>query len=191
MTILLQGDIRVHVFNAGWYFNNDADSSQAGLDLVMLTHGWRRFNWTALRKGVFPILAYPADRGFLPFSGRAYNESDRKLLRKTSLDFMLRRSDSLQELISVPVDSAGRFVIDGLAFFDKAEVFLQVNKKGYAGKDVSIELDRLPQVPYRPIALLWGLLRHYKMIHRLQHWRSGRNCRVGNGLKWRSNCRRL
>src|SRR5205085_6472878 len=56
--ILLTGDIRGYVHNPGYYFANNADSTANNLDLVMLTHGWRRYNWANLVKGKKPVLKY-------------------------------------------------------------------------------------------------------------------------------------
>jgi hypothetical protein len=43
--LLLTGDIKGQVYNPSHYFLNTSDSINQHLDLVMLTHGWRRFNW--------------------------------------------------------------------------------------------------------------------------------------------------
>jgi hypothetical protein len=41
--LLLNSDIRGNIINPAYYFSNYSDSTRNFLDLVMLTHGWRRF----------------------------------------------------------------------------------------------------------------------------------------------------
>ena len=53
---LLSSEIRGKVHNAGYYLSTDADTVTAHLDLVMLTHGWRKFNWEKLKAGIAPEL---------------------------------------------------------------------------------------------------------------------------------------
>ena len=50
LTSELQGD----VFNPTYYFSDNGDSVSQHLDLVMLTHGWRRFKWQEVIAGKTP-----------------------------------------------------------------------------------------------------------------------------------------
>jgi len=43
--LLLSADLRGNIYNPAYYFSSDADSVSSQLDLVMMTNGWRRFNW--------------------------------------------------------------------------------------------------------------------------------------------------
>ena len=45
--LLLTGDLKGQVYDPSYYFSNNSDSLSQQLDLVMLTHGWRRFKWDA------------------------------------------------------------------------------------------------------------------------------------------------
>ncbi len=57
-TILLTSDIKGYVNQPEYYFSSDADSVADHLDLVMMTNGWRRFNWDKILAGQFPNLTY-------------------------------------------------------------------------------------------------------------------------------------
>jgi hypothetical protein len=50
--LVLSSEITGKIYNPAYYLMSDADSITANLDLVMLTNGWRRFDWeiTALSK---------------------------------------------------------------------------------------------------------------------------------------------
>ena len=43
--MLLSSEIRGFVPNPGWYFEADDSLRRVALDLLMMTQGWRRFNW--------------------------------------------------------------------------------------------------------------------------------------------------
>ena len=60
-SLLLTGDLHGYVKNPYYYFQNNSDSLAQQLDLVMLTHGWRRFKWEDLAKGKTPVIKYPIE----------------------------------------------------------------------------------------------------------------------------------
>ncbi len=43
--MLLSSEIRGFVPDPGWYFEKDDEEHRQALDLLMMTQGWRRFNW--------------------------------------------------------------------------------------------------------------------------------------------------
>ncbi|TDX00412.1 hypothetical protein [Dinghuibacter silviterrae] len=147
--LLLSGDLKGNIYQPAFYFRDDADSTQAMLDLVMRTHGWRRYDWGALETRRFPQIQYQ-DRNYLSFQGQALTESGRKVVSNTLLTIFLRGSDSTKRLMLAPVDSAGQFTLDGLVFFDTAQAYYQVNKKGWRGTDVQLRLRPDPFFPLGP-----------------------------------------
>src|SRR5258706_11729406 len=70
--LLLTSELRGDVFNSSYYFSNRSDSVSQHLDLVMLTHGWRRFKWQEIRAGRIPKLKYERDTAYLSLSGKVY-----------------------------------------------------------------------------------------------------------------------
>ncbi len=49
----LSADLKGAVESPAWYFS-DSDSTTEAMDNLMLTHGWRRFEWTAIRQNKLP-----------------------------------------------------------------------------------------------------------------------------------------
>lgn len=146
--LLLSQDLKGNIYDPAFYFRNDEDSTQELLDLVMRTHGWRRFDWRALEAGRFPEVTH-TDENYLCFSGNALNESGRKAVSNTMLTLFLRSSDTSKKVLYALLDSLGNFHVDGLFFFDTAQVYFQLNKKDWAGKDVQLRLDPSPFFPVR------------------------------------------
>ena len=46
--MLLASEIRGFVPQPGWYFEQDDEEHRLGLDLLMMTQGWRRFDWESM-----------------------------------------------------------------------------------------------------------------------------------------------
>jgi hypothetical protein len=67
--ILLSSDIKGKIHNPGYYLNSDADTVTAHLDLVMLTNGWRRFDWDKIKAGITPAYQYPVETDFMRLRG--------------------------------------------------------------------------------------------------------------------------
>jgi len=62
--LLLKGDLPGAVYKPAYYFASDADSVQNHLDLVMLTNGWRRYNWEEILHKRTPVMKYAKDSGY-------------------------------------------------------------------------------------------------------------------------------
>src|SRR6185503_3944467 len=63
--LLLTSELKGKVYNPSYYFSHNGDSIGQQLDLVMLTNGWRRFNWSNIVKGRLPGLTYHKDTAYL------------------------------------------------------------------------------------------------------------------------------
>ncbi|MDQ2752210.1 MAG: hypothetical protein M3R72_04215, partial [Bacteroidota bacterium] len=77
--LLMSSDIKGSVFKPQYYFSNNSDSVSKHLDLVMLTHGWRRINWEAIVQGEIPQLKYPAETDYLTFSGKVFGANSTQI----------------------------------------------------------------------------------------------------------------
>ena len=54
--MLLASEIRGYIPNPGWYFESDDEEHLQALDLLMLTQGWRRYNWRDMAvRGVWDL----------------------------------------------------------------------------------------------------------------------------------------
>jgi hypothetical protein len=68
--VLLSSDIRGKVFNPAYYLSANSDSVAAHLDLVMLTNGWRRFNWDRIMAHIAPTIEYPVETEYMKLKGK-------------------------------------------------------------------------------------------------------------------------
>lgn len=63
--LLLSSDLKGYIENPNWYFSASSTDRLLGLDLLMMTQGWRRYSWKRM-EGVEPFLAkQPIEEGIL------------------------------------------------------------------------------------------------------------------------------
>jgi hypothetical protein len=144
--LLLSDDIRGEVYHPSYYFSNVAGSpGSRQLDLVMLTHGWRRFRWADVIAGKFPETRYPRDTGYLELRGRVVPDRIHDLVAGQPLLLILEAKDSSRKRLTVPVDAGGRFEQRGMVFYDTLKVYYDFpgNKKLSGTRAVEIGSNQL------------------------------------------------
>lgn len=125
-SLLLTGDLHGYVKDPYYYFRNDADSLVQQLDLVMLTHGWRRFKWEDLAKGKTPVIKYPVEN-YLSINAEVLGVVNSRIAKDESLNIIFQNKDSSSKMLTVPYLNNGKFGLTGLIFYDTAKAYYQFN----------------------------------------------------------------
>ena len=126
---LLSNDIKGKVYNPAYYFTSDADSVAAHLDLVMLTNGWRRFDWSKIKAGILPSLKYPREKEVMKLTGKLYGSALNKSSETLLLNLILLGKDSAKKMLFVPVAKDGSFEDKSVFFYDTSRVYYSINGK--------------------------------------------------------------
>ncbi|MEO6219466.1 MAG: hypothetical protein ABIO81_03490 [Ginsengibacter sp.] len=143
--LMLTGELKGKVFNPAWYFSNSSDSLSQQLDLVMLTHGWRRFNWDEVKIGKFPKINYPKDTSYLTLSGKLYGASPSQLRDADNIILLINNKTEGKKMLVLPVESNGTFNDPSYLLFDTANIYYQLSKaKGLGDVSVKFMEGRLP-----------------------------------------------
>jgi hypothetical protein len=124
--LLLTGEVRGYVHDPYFYFSNNSDSLATMLDLVMMTHGWRRIKWQALVRGQLPVIRNP-EQDFLAMRVDVLGVDPYKIARGESLNVIMARKDSSTQLLQIPHLSGSKFGVTGLVFFDTVKAVYQFN----------------------------------------------------------------
>lgn len=157
--MLLTGELKGYVHNPAYYFSNNSDSTAKHLDLVMLTHGWRRYNWNLLSRGRKPTIKFPFD-SYLTLDARVFGVTTASPLRSDEeLIAIVNTKDSAQQIIQLPKKGVDRFSAP-VIFFDTATVYYQFSKDKKAEKDMALAFSNnlykgVPKVDvsYKPMIL--------------------------------------
>lgn len=120
--LLLTGDLKGHINNPAWYFDNSNDSARMALDNLMITQGWSRFNWTKVLEGKFTEKKF-TDQLFISISGTVRDEKNKETLSGGKINFFVEAEDSTRIPYEVIVDSKGIFKIDSLLVSGNAKFF--------------------------------------------------------------------
>lgn len=125
--LLLVSDLKGFVENPGWYFKEKSRTTIRGLDLLMLTHGWSRFDITPFAEQSF-MPDYFVEKGQY-ISGRILN-----FFGKEAKDAAIVAVDPANNLVrTLESDEKGCFLLDGIDYCDQRHFVVQArSKKGHA-----------------------------------------------------------
>lgn len=143
--LMLSSELKGDIYNPAYYFSNNSDSTNQHLDLVMLTHGWRRFKWDDIVAGKITSPRYPKDTSYISLSGKVLGVLPGQINRDASVVLMVKQKDKEGEMLLVPIESNGTFNDRSAIIFDTAQIYYSFQKAKEL-KDASIQfmVDRLP-----------------------------------------------
>ena len=121
--LLLCSDIKGYVPNPSYYFDSNDDSVNYYLDLVMLTHGWRKFDWErVLHENNLPLFARDTD--FVEIKGKAFaGSAAMRFPADQQILLLVRTKDSSKQSLILPVKENGSFIQNNTMFFDTAKIY--------------------------------------------------------------------
>jgi hypothetical protein len=121
---LLESDIRGPIEDPSWYFDPSNPNRLADLDLLLLTQGWRDFEWKYKKSG------FPTEAGFT-ISGRLRKYTVDKPLEADKVNIAIVENKN-SYTTTAPVDSSGRFRLDGIDLTGDARIIVSAaGRKGY------------------------------------------------------------
>jgi hypothetical protein len=138
--MLLTGELRGKIVNPYYYFFSNDDSAAVKLDMVMMTHGWRRYNWEAVLAGRTTPAKWK-DSNYLSLSGTVAGLPPGGYSPDLQLTGILQTADSAKNIVVLPVDRTGKVFTNGLIFYGAAKLFFNFNKKNLSFDKSMLLLD--------------------------------------------------
>jgi hypothetical protein len=132
-SLLLTSELKGRIHDPGAYFTAGPDSSRQGLDLVMLSNGWRHFAWSDIAKGE-PFFLHYAVEDSLFIAGKigGYQPSAKK---DHLFKLMIQQADSIRFIGYIAPDTTGSFILkDYQAPGQSTMFFLDKVRKGRHNK---------------------------------------------------------
>ena len=124
--ILLTSDLKGYVENPNYYFNNITEQHNRDLDLVMLTHGYRKFEWKRIINADYSNDRIKPERG-LEVSGFVRSLTNR-VIKNGTVSLIQPAGGSL---LTTQTDDKGNFHFENLIFTDSTNLVLSaVNANG-------------------------------------------------------------
>ncbi len=124
--LLLTSELTGYIEKPNYYFLNINPKTAADLDLVMLTHGYRKFEWKQILSSDFLPVKWQPETG-LQINGIAKSLFGRPL-KNGAVSLIAMKNNGF---LSVKTDSIGHFGFRNLTFFDSTQFVLQAaNARG-------------------------------------------------------------
>ncbi|HJP63673.1 MAG TPA: hypothetical protein VJ844_09540, partial [Mucilaginibacter sp.] len=120
--LLLTSDLKGYIDQPNYYFAHINDTTAKNLDLVMLTHGYRRFEWKEVLN-TYPPVTFQPETG-LTISGMAKSLLGQPVVHGT----VSLISEKSSQLLSQTTDDKGYFHFHNLFFNDTARFVLNATK---------------------------------------------------------------
>ncbi|MCC8425184.1 TonB-dependent receptor plug domain-containing protein [Mucilaginibacter sp. UR6-11] len=119
--LLLTSDLRGYIENPAYYFENANETTRADLDVLMLTQGYRRFEWKPLLAGAIKAPLYQAEddieiSGMVTTPGKKPMPNAKVFLFSRTNGFFFRDTVANEQ---------GRFVFKNLTLTDSTRFVLQ------------------------------------------------------------------
>jgi hypothetical protein len=136
--LLLTGDLRGKIVNPYYYFASQTDDAAKNLDLVMLTHGWRKYNWSNNTTALTDTI--PNHR-FLSINGKINDIKSNSLIAGSYATIIIETPDSSRVMMPLTIDKHGRFFRDGLIYYGDAKLYFKFTDKRLAAGKPKISID--------------------------------------------------
>jgi hypothetical protein len=134
--LLLSSEIKGYIETPNYYFTNPNPQKDKALDNLMLTQGWRTFDWKSVNAGKLPSFAYQPEQG-ISISGRVTEGLGRP---SVGANIILMSSLGSTITLDTTTNAEGRFRFKDLMFNEGASFILQAkNSKGKGNLETSID----------------------------------------------------
>ncbi|PIQ47602.1 MAG: hypothetical protein COW03_14500 [Cytophagales bacterium CG12_big_fil_rev_8_21_14_0_65_40_12] len=138
--LLLTSDLKGYIKNPTHYFDPNNQEADQQLDLVMMTHGWVRFNWESILKEEYPQVDHLIEKG-INIKGTLVDQFNDKPIENGEVTYF-DNSFNPPVIENVKTDKDGRWeIFNVIAYNTKPISFQGATKKGK--KFVSFKFDSL------------------------------------------------
>src|SRR3569833_129350 len=133
--LLLTSDLEGYIEQPNYYFNHINDTINKNLDLVMLTHGYRRFEWKRVLNNNQLFITYKPENG-ISISGTVKTLLGKPVASGVVSLISLKGAPVLSQTIN----ETGNFKFSGLIFTDTVKFILQaVTDKGRNSTQITLK----------------------------------------------------
>ncbi|MFP4365479.1 MAG: TonB-dependent receptor plug domain-containing protein [Bacteroidales bacterium] len=122
--ILLSSDLDGIIENPQFYFDTEKDMEKE-MDHLMMTHGWRRFNWESVLAEELPEIRYQPSAG-LAIRGRVTDPAKDEPVNNHQI--RMKVMGEKEDIYTTRTDGRGYFVFDDLMYHDAFRVEVGSNR---------------------------------------------------------------
>jgi hypothetical protein len=124
-SLLLSSDLKGTVNKPGYYFADKDAARLHKLDLLLMTQGWRRFEWKQVLDGNMAALKYPVESSIV-LKGKVTKPGNAGTpVTDGRVDFVIKGEDSTTILAEAKLTDKGEFMVNDINFKKAAMVLYQ------------------------------------------------------------------
>ena len=144
-SLLLSSELKGYIETPAYYLQDNRDAKYA-LDLLMMTHGWRRYNIPEVIKGNMEVPNPPMEAS-KEVSGAVKSLFLEKPIEKAEVT-LISTSGSLK---LTETNEKGEFLFDDIFMPDSVRIFIQsMNKKGRPNAILEVNEVKFPELKHIP-----------------------------------------
>ena len=163
--LLLTSDLKGYIHQPGYYFTESSLRKQKELDILLMVHGWRKYDMTQ-QIGISPFTPLQLPESQLVLYGQVKSTILKNKLKDIALSVMVKRDAEIITGQTV-TDENGHFSIPLEDFEGSMEAVIQTRKVGKErNKDASILIDR----HFSPATRAYGYRELYPEWSNIAHW---------------------
>lgn len=151
--LLLTSDLKGYIGNPGYYFTRKDRKVLRNLDLLMLTHGWSRFNISNFKQTPEINPQFFIEKG--QFISGKINNFIGKAAKEANVTAFETKSLTVKE---IKTNEKGEFYVDGIDYVDSTTIIIQARtKRGFAMVTIQPDEETIPEkkikIPFRSDSL--------------------------------------
>ncbi|MEO7048174.1 MAG: hypothetical protein ABI091_22945, partial [Ferruginibacter sp.] len=135
--LLLTSELKGNIYNPDYYFQNNSIATQQNLDLVMLTHGWRRIVWNQVWEKQSMSFPYARDTAYIGLSGLVTGIPSSQITATDSITFIVTQKGKEGKMLVSKLLPNGTFNDPRSVLFDTIQLFYHLPEKKL--KNVSVQ----------------------------------------------------
>lgn len=163
--LLLTSDLKGYIHQPGYYFTESSLRKQKELDILLMVHGWRKYDMTQ-QIGISPFTPLQLPESQLVLYGQVKSTILKNKLKDIALSVMVKRDAEIITGQTV-TDENGHFSIPLEDFEGSMEAVIQTRKVGKErNKDASILIDR----HFSPATRAYGYRELHPKWSNIAHW---------------------
>jgi len=148
--LLFFGDLSIPVEDPAFYLTYDSQEAIKAADLLMMTKGWRRFDWREILDGEFPEITYGFPQG-ITIAGEISPRSSSRPVGEVKVELAAHAYDGKVDVYETKTDSKGSFIFPDLDYKGEFTAMIRANES-YGRRSLQVELDTrgFDHVEYEP-----------------------------------------
>ncbi len=145
--LLITEELRGYVHEPAQYFYKNDMATKQNADLLMMTSGWRRYNWDKIMNGYLPN--FPKTKiGYLSFQGNILFKNSKKPVPSANITTILSDKKTMLGMQPLKADELGHFELNNFIAEDTIRIdILSVsdnNGKKLYSENIQLQVTSLP-----------------------------------------------